>query len=343
MRKKSVCIILLMILPILLYHSCKKANEEEPLAEYKIAMLASGASFDDRAFLLSCKEGAQKAGTDFDLHIEYNIDTSTNEYLERLTLYGDRGFDMIIAIGYMWNEAVTNAAQSYPDSRFVLVDAKLVQSPENTASILFDVDEAAFPLGFLAAYWADRMDATGPVLGSIGAMYIPQIRQFIEPFNKGAMRFNMEYDKNVDTINAYTNSFIDQEKGAGLADSLIELGADVIFGVGSETGNGALLKAKEKSKWAIGVDVDQYYSFPEVSDRLLSSAMKGLDHAVYDIIRLFVEENFPSGSVYHGKLSNQGVGMAPYHDYEDLIPDSVKTNIEYIREGIMDGSISTGW
>lgn len=131
--------------------------------------------------------------------------------------------------------------------------------------------------------------------------------------------------------------------GKQIADSLINLGADLIFGVGSETGNGSLLKAKEYGLPGIGVDVDQYYSFPEISDIIISSAMKGLDIAIYDVVSSFVDGTFVGGGNYNGKLANYGVGIAPYHNFENLIPDSIKAEVENIKTGIIDGSISTGW
>ena len=242
----------------------------------------------------------------------------------------------------MWNDAVLDAATSYPDVSFILVDAELSVPSNNVISILFDVDEAAFPLGFLSAWWADSQD-NDPAVGSVGAMLIPQIRQFIEPFNYGAQYYNTLYGRDVDTLRIYAGEFFNKELGKELADSLIILGADIIFGVGSETGMGALLKAKEKQKQGIGVDVDQYYSFPEVSDILLSSAMKGLDNAIYDVVQLYVTGYFVGGGVYNGKLDNDGVKMAPFHDYDQKIADSIKMEILNIRTGIINGSITTGW
>jgi len=237
---------------------------------------------------------------------------------------------------------VVEAAKKYPQSSFVIVDTELSEVQENALSILFDVDEASFPLGYLSAWWADTHD-TDPKLGYVGAMYIPQIRQFIEPFNSGANRYNIQYGKNVDTIGAYANDFFNEDLGKHMSDSLIGLGADVIFGVGSETGNGSLLKAYELGKVGIGTDVDQYYSFPEVSDILLSSAMKGLDNAIYEVIKSFINGAFIGGSIYNGKLVNFGVGTAPYHNYESHIPDSINIEIDKIKAGIIDGSISTTW
>ncbi len=87
--------------------------------------------------------------------------------------------------------------------------------------------------------------------------------------------------------------------------------------------------------------MDQYISFPEVSDILLSCAMKGLDNAIYAVVKSYVDNTFPGGGVYTGKLANEGVGLAPYHDFVSQIPDSIKLEIEKIKTGIIDGSIST--
>lgn len=340
---KSTSAFLLLLPAILLFNTSCNKNVNSPQQATWVAMLAEGITFDDLAFLQSCKTGLEQAKTDFSIECEYNIDTTTNNYRERLEKFGDLNFDLIIAIGYMWNDAVVQAAKKYPETGFVLVDAELSEPQANTMSILFDVDEAAYPLGFLSAWWAYSHDTENPAVGFVGALEIQQIRQFTEPYLNGVDRYNQEYGKMVAHYGDYAGTFIDPRLGGQLADSLISLGADVMFGVGGQTGNGALLKAKERGKWGIGVDVDQSISFPEVSDILISSAMKGLDNAIYAVVKSYVENKYTGGSVYTGNLANEGVDLAPYHDYESQIPDSVKLAIENIKAGIMDGSISTGW
>ena len=343
MKKQSPFLLLIFFVAAIVYYSCKKEDNKNPEQKIKVAVLAEGFTFDDLSFLQSCKTGIEKAKNDFSLEVFYDLDTASSNYQERINLFCDLNFDLIIAIGFMWDDAVINAANSYPEARFIYVDAELSTPANNVVSIIFDVDEASFPIGFLAAWWADFIDNADPKLGFVGAMYIPQIRQFTESFNYGAYRYNQKYAKNVDAIGDYACDFFNPEIGKHIADSLINIGADVIFGVGSETGNGALLKAKELGKAGVGVDVDQYYSFPEVSDILLSCAMKRLDNALYAVIKSFVENDFDGGGIYTGKLSNEGVAMAPYHDYENQIPDSIKQEIESIKNGIIDGSIDTGW
>jgi len=342
MKTPAGTLLFFLIATLWVITSCKK-EDNLPTQTVSVAILAQGTTFDDLAFLQNSKTGLERAKKDFGFETAYNIDTTTDNYIQRLEYYGILNFDLIIAVGYMWNDAVVAAAKKYPGSRFILVDAQLSEPQPNAVSILFDVDEVAYPLGFLSAWWASSHDSQNPAVGFVGALEIPAIRQFTEPYLNGVERFNLEYGKSVAHHGAYAGSFIDSGLGRHLADSLIILGSDVMFGVGGQTGNGALLQTKELGMTGIGVDVDQYYSFPEVKDVLVSSAMKSLDNAIYAVIKSFIYNTFNGGSIYTGNLENQGVQLAPWHDYNAQIPDSVKLAVDHIKAGIIDGSISTGW
>ncbi|PLX13475.1 MAG: hypothetical protein C0598_03600 [Marinilabiliales bacterium] len=285
----------------------------------------------------------EQASLDFNLDVEYNIDTSTNKYLSRLETYGEANYDLIIAIGYMWNDAVLQASDKYPNTKFILVDNELTETKNNVISIIFDVDEAAFPIGFLSAWWADAQGVDTPKTAYVGALEIPQIRQFTEPFNNGVNYYNDKYSKNVNTSGVYAGSFFDEELGKYLCDSLINTGADIIFAVGSETASGALLQAKHNNVWGVGTDVDQYFSFPEVAEIMLTTAIKGLDNSIYDVVKSFTENKFNGGTTYHGKLDNSGVSLAPYHNADLIVADSIKTEVENIKVQIINGNLSSGW
>lgn len=335
-------LLLLTSIIVILIISCDKKNDN-PDNTVKVAMLAEGNTFDDLSFLQSCKEGMERAKTDFNLSVEYNVDTTTNMYQTRIDNFASQNYNLIIAIGYMWNDAILEAAKKYPNIKFILVDNELSETRNNVVSIVFDVDEAAFPIGFLSAWWAETQGSNSAKTACVGALKIPQIRQFIEPFNNGVNYYNSTYTRNVDTSEVYAGDFFDAELGAHVADSLINEGADIIFCIGSETASGALLKAKQRSIWGVGTDVDQYYSFPEVADFMLSSAEKGLDNSIYNVIKSFTEKKFDGGNTYHGNLENMGVAIAPFHNADAIIVDSIKTKIEDIKTGIIDGSISTEW
>jgi len=89
--------------------------------------------------------------------------------------------------------------------------------------------------------------------------------------------------------------------------------------------------------------VDQFISIPQVGTVLLTSCMKALNVMVYNVIYGYTNSVFAGGTVVHGKLSNSGVGIAPFHDYDAQIPDSIKTALVSIESGIKDGTIKTGW
>ncbi|HUW09557.1 MAG TPA: phosphate/phosphite/phosphonate ABC transporter substrate-binding protein, partial [Anaerolineae bacterium] len=124
--------------------------------------------------------------------------------------------------------------------------------------------------------------------------------------------------------------------------SLIDEGADIIMGVGGKTGNGGLTAAKERGKWGVGVDVDQYFTVPNEKDILVTSTIKRLDKAVFGVIKEAVDGTFAGGN-YIATLENEGVGVGPFHDFEDQVPDEIKADLEQIQADIIAGSMGTGW
>jgi basic membrane protein A len=144
-------------------------------------------------------------------------------------------------------------------------------------------------------------------------------------------------------IVTYTNNFGDPDVGAQAAQALIDQGADVIFGVGGNMGNGAVLTATQSGVWGIGVDVDVYHSLfmsgtVPGSEKVLSSAMKRLDNAVYDTIADVISGTFTSGAITYD-LAQGGVGLAPFHEADPAVPDSVRGALARVERGLIDGVI----
>ena len=123
---------------------------------------------------------------------------------------------------------------------------------------------------------------------------------------------------------------------------MISQGCDVVFGVGGNTGNGGLLAASEGSLAAIGVDVDQYNTYPEVKGALVTSAMKNVDVAVYEYLKTVVAKTSKAGAVT-ANIKNGGVGLAPYHDWDSKVPQTVKDKVTEASAGLKAGTITTGY
>jgi simple sugar transport system permease protein len=161
-------------------------------------------------------------------------------------------------------------------------------------------------------------------------------------FANGARHVNSK----VKVLGEHIESFTDPEKGRVVAQSFIDQGADIIFGAGGQTGSGGIRGGAEQGVWVIGVDQDEWVTTFENgqapgADRLLSSAVKRVDNAVYEAIRRAVEEKFV-GETTLFDASNQGIGLAPHHAAESAIPDEVKGRIDELTAGLRSGTITTG-
>ena len=323
-------------------HSCKKDKHHDPVYAFKVGLMADVAGFNDRGFNQSALEGLVQAAGTFPLYYETRTGDTPDDYAIEIQYFIDNQFDLIITAGYNTAGAILDAANANPETDFVLLDVVVDTQPANLLCVAFDVDEASFPCGFLAAYWALKQDPGNPVTSFVGGPKIPNIEQFSVSFTHGVNWFNDMYQADVQTSGAYTADFVDTLCAAHLADSLILGGADVVFAFAGKAGNGALYQTKQAGKWGIGVDVDQYLTIPEVDDILLTSCMKEMRAVVFSVLEDYYRDEFNGGGVIYGNLSNQGVQMAPYHDFDSQIPDSIKAAIETILIQIQDGTIQTG-
>jgi basic membrane protein A and related proteins len=171
----------------------------------------------------------------------------------------------------------------------------------------------------------------------VAGMEIPPVQRNVAGYQNGARWMN----PSVKTLNVYVQSFTDPAKGKAAALSMIGLGCDVVYGVGGGTGNGGLLAAQEKGLPAIGVDVDQYLTYPEVRSSLVTSAMKNIDVAVYGYVKALAAGQAQAG-IMLADLADDGIGLAPYHDWDSKVPQAVKDKAAEAIRSLKDGSIRTG-
>jgi basic membrane protein A and related proteins len=305
-------------------------------------MFVVGEGYNDSGYKKNCKEGLLLAlkETQFDTLFISSLTHTQDE----IDYFPQNGYDVLFLAGSLASEELLSSAGKYPKTQFVIVDYKYEGTLQNVQSINFNSDEAAFPLGYLAAYWAFHKDEAKPVIGIVGGMDISAVERFVVGYSHGISYFNNQYGKNVAVIKTFLNSFDDSIKGYDVADSLIkECSADVILPVAGAASNGSVYAAKDNRKWAIGTDADQFYSMPGVADIMLSSCMKRTDTTIYSVATTFLDNPVINNSTYTGTLENKGVSIAPFHDYETQIPDSIKTAIKAIKTGIIAGSIDTGF
>jgi basic membrane protein A len=339
MRKWFFATLVVLMALSMVVTGCGTTEEEAP----KVGMVSDVGGVDDKSFNQNTWEGLERAQEELGVQAQFIQSDAQADYEKNITEFAEQGYDLIVTVGFLLGDGTAKMAEVYPDNKFAIVDFAYDPGIPNVAGIVFNTDEAAFPVGYLAAAWADMQDPDDPGVGYVAGMQIPTVEIFVVGYQNGVNYYNQQKGKNVSFEGVYVGDFMAQDQGKIVGNSLIDEGADVIFGIGGNTGNGGLSAAKERGKWGVGVDVDQYYTVPNEADILITSTVKRLDNAVFAVVESVLNDTFPGGSVYVGTLENGGVGLAPYHDYEDQIPDELKQEVEAIIQGIKAGEIDTGW
>ena len=306
----------------------------------KIGLVTAG-SAEDLGFNSMAYQGLQRAQTEQGIAATLYEPASADEYAAKLTQCVSDGNQLCFAVGFSMADAVAAAASTYPSTHFAILDFSPDSPPANLKGILFNEKQA----GYLAGSLAGKM--TGADVGAIGGMEIPAVVGFLDGYRNGAQCAKA----GVDVLLRYTGTFTNPSLGAAVAEDMISRGVDVIFGAAGATGNGAILYSAQNEVWSIGVDADQYLSVFENgvvdgSDKLLTSAMKRLDNAVYDTIADELAGAFSSGTVTYG-LANDGVGLAPYHETDSGDPPAVtqatKDYVDSVKAGILAGTIDINY
>lgn len=311
---------------------------------YKIGLISSEGGFVFGGFNHLAFSGLERAAQAYDFHSESRESADLEDIRTNIQYFVDEGYDLIITVGSLSQPFIVEAARNNPDIHFALLDGRAEDAPENLSSFVYQVDQAAFMSGFLAAWWAREQNGEAPVAGWVGGPPIPEIEKFRAGFESGIAFFNEAHSADVLVLGEHTSGFMRPEEGYAVAKRLADAGATVIFPFAGITGYGALNAVWERQLWAIGVDTDQVYSYPAVARQLLTSCVKNLDNTVYELIRTFVRNGSWNGeTLVYGTLENGDVDLAPFHYFSEHMSDEIRDELETIRAGIISGAIATGW
>ena len=261
----------------------------------------------------------------------------------------DNEADIIVTVGFALAEATLNAANDNPQVYFIGVDqdvASIDGAPDNFTGIQAAEHEAGFLVGVIAATLANEVD--GDVIGGVYGIDVPAVIRFRNGYEQGALYINPDWEIGTNILGQYTDSFIDEELGASIAQEYIDGGAVVIFGAGGLTGSGAVVEATSQGVYGIGVDQDEYFTTFEGGERdgveyLVTSAIKRVDRGVYDVATLLINgqlDQFPGGDNYVLDVISNGVGFAPSHDAD--IPETVFETASETFGLLLRGELQTG-
>jgi basic membrane protein A len=300
-----------------------------------VGLIPDMGGIHDQGFNQTIYEGLLRAESELGIIGTVYTTTSTSDYETNLKQCVFDGNQLCISVGFSMADATLIVATKYTTTYFVTMDNDYSYQgayPDNLRGIIFSEKE----VGYMAGTLAGKMTQSN-VVGVVGGWPVPQVVRYVTGYQNGAQCANPA----AATIATYINSWIDPALGAQEAQKMLARNADVIFGAGGSTGNGAVLTATQSGAWGIGVDADQFVTLfmsgtVPGSDKLLTSAMKRLDNAAFNTISDVISGTFTSGTVVETLASN-GVGLAPFH--QAAVPQAVKDELNQVKQGIIDKTI----
>lgn len=320
-----------------------------PAAKFQVGMVTDAGTIDDKSFNQGTWEGVQRAGKEFGLGTKYLKPAGTTEadYLKEIGNLYDAGYKFIVTPGFKFETAIFKAQDKYKDAKFVILDGtphagdnKAVVK-ENTISIFFAEHESGFLAGVATALQLKDGEA-----GFIGGMEIPAVQKFNWGFQQGVKYANEKLGTklSIKPENViYQGSFDNVAAGSQLAGQMFDKGVKVVFTAAGGVGVGAINEAKTraqagKTAWIVGVDVDQFADGIYKDDKsiVLTSAMKKIDQAAYEMVKEEKEGKFQGGKTLTFDAKNDGVGIPAKNP--NLSPETV-TKVTEISAKIKSGEI----
>ena len=328
-RSISLILILALLIGIFAYAGYKiDADTDENAVTVSIVV---STTFGDKSFNDSAHAGGEKLEAE-GMFVNY-VECGGQNY-KQCVMDAASVSDIVFCAGWEFWE-ITDVANENPGVKFVWLD-NTVEDPEdytNLINVLYSQNEASY----LAGYIASAMSQTG-VIGVVGGNDDDTINDFVAGFTQGAQDCN----DGVDVLTEYAGGDYDNPVlGKQLAMGLYEQGADIIFQVAGNTGNGVIQAAKEGGFYAIGVDSDQKDTLPEYEDAIICSVIKRIGETIYRITMDYAREGeFNGGTILQAGLSDGSVGLSyGSKGTTKLVDKDLAEEISELSADIIEGEI----
>ena len=338
--KTKLCLFLISIAAVFV-SSCGTSTEAQRQCNVRVGIVFDIGGKNDRSFNAAAWEGVQRAEKDLGVCL-YDVEPGNPTSIEpAMRAFAEKNFDLIIGVGFAQGPIMQKVAVDFPDIKFAIVDGVITGKDgkplENVASLVFREHEGSYLVGMIAA----SKSKTG-TLGFIGGMDIPLIHRFAKGYEEGAKSVNPNARVVTNYVGVTDAAWNNPGKGKELALSQIEKGADVLFTAAGNSGLGAFDAVEQygktdgvANKFVIGVDSNQNGVKPGF---VLTSMVKRVDNAVYDVVKEVLEKRFNGGFHVFG-LDKDGVAYSVDDNNRALIPPDVIQKVEEARTKIGNGEI----
>jgi basic membrane protein A and related proteins len=325
-----------------------------PTVDLKIGVVTDVGRLEDASFNQFSNQGAVDAAQELGAEHQVIVTQEIADYRPNIDALINDGFNVIVTIGFLIGSDTALAAKDNPDVFFIGVDQGIcvdeAGDPDPTFACAGDAATlipnyqgivfAEAESGYLAGIVAAHISESG-VIGSVRGTDVPAVVAFNDGYANGARSVNPDIE--VLSVEADPNpeiGFDNPARGREIANQMIDQGADVIFQIAGNTGRGALEVACDRDIYGIGVDVDQAQSLPDLARCIVTSAEKKLQATVRAVIISIAEGQFEAGTVQYNAASDPpAIGLAPFHDFEELITPEIQADIDEALEQMQQGQL----
>jgi basic membrane protein A len=323
-------------------------------SDYLPCIVSDAGGFDDKSFNQLSYEGVKQAADELGIEFKAVESNSENDYAPNLESLVSEGCNTIVTVGFALAAATKESAKANPDIEYVLIDDAADGGDDgqtfdgkadepNIKPLLYDTAQAAFLAGYAAADYTK----TG-VVGTYGGQPYPTVTIFMDGFKQGVDYYAKEKGKDVKVVGwngkdgSFTGGFEANETATNTARQLLDQDVDVILPVGGPIYQGALTAIEDSGKDValIGVDADFFETDPTTQDVVLTSILKNMKVSTYEAIKSAASGGDFDFTPYVGTLENDGVGIAPFHNFEDKVNPDLQGELDTVKAGIIDGSIT---
>jgi basic membrane protein A and related proteins len=339
MRKLLVLVVALLAAHLALLFVRPEGAAAPPSADaVHVGIVFDVGGRGDKSFNDGAYAGAMRAAEELGAAVRFIEPGEGSDREAGLRLLAAEGMDLVVGVGFIFTDDLTLLAREYPSVNFAGVDLAVatdaagnaIEPPPNLAALKFREEEGSFLVGALAA-----MVGGSNRVGFIGGMDVPLIHKFEAGYRAGVRHVCPGCSVIAQYAGVTPEAFRNPGRGKELALSQYQQGVNIIYHASGSTGLGVFEAARQTGRFAIGVDADQYNEAP---GNILTSMIKGVDAAVYEAIRRVREGTF-RGGIFQFGLREQGVGYVYDANNMALIPDSVRTRLESLREEIIAGRV----
>jgi basic membrane protein A len=284
----------------------------------------------DKSFNEGVYNGVKKFVDESGIEVmEFEV-TSETQREQAMRRFAERGATIILGVGFAQADAIAKVAAEFPDTKFSIIDVTWLDAP-NIRQYGFKEHEGSYMVGVAAAL----ASKTGKV-GFVGGMDIPLIRHFACGYVQGVKATNPNAEVYQNMTGSTPSAWNDPAKGAELAQSQIDRGADVVYHAAGGTGVGVIRAAADAGKLAIGVDSNQNGMAP---GSVLTSMLKRVDVAAYETFTdAAADGGFETGVRVLGAAEG-GVDWAQDENNAELVSAEIKAAVEAAKAGIISGEI----